>query len=83
MFPFQSTLAGGENKPKKAEAGGAPAAPVDVSRLDMRIGYIVNAKKHPDADGLYIEEVDLGEERGPRTIISGLVKHVPLEQVCG
>ncbi len=54
--------------------------PIDVARLDMRIGHIVNAKKHPDADGLYIEEVDLGEGRN-RTIISGLVKHIPLEQV--
>ncbi len=46
----------------------------------MRIGHIVNVKKHPDADSLYVEEVDVGEERN-RTIVSGLVKHVPLEQV--
>ena len=46
----------------------------------MRIGFIVSAKKHPDADGLYVEEVDVGEEK-PRTIISGLVKHIPLEDV--
>ncbi len=48
--------------------------------LDMRIGQIVSVKKHPDADSLYVEEVDVGEERN-RTIVSGLVKHVPLEQV--
>ena len=48
--------------------------------LNMRIGYIVNVKKHPDADTLYVEEVDVGEDRN-RTIVSGLVKHVPLEQV--
>ena len=53
---------------------------VDVSMLNMRIGHIVNVKKHPDADTLYVEEVDLGEERN-RTIVSGLVKHVTLEQV--
>ena len=46
----------------------------------MRIGQIVGVKKHPDADSLYVEEVDLGEEQ-PRTIVSGLVKHVPIEQV--
>lgn len=44
------------------------------------MGHIVSAKKHPDADGLYVEDVNLGEERN-RTIISGLVKHIPLEQV--
>ena len=29
-----------------------------------------------DADGLYVEEVDVGEEK-PRTVISGLVKFIP------
>ena len=43
-------------------------------------GKIVEVKKHPDADSLYVETVDLAEDR-PRTIISGLVKHVPIEQV--
>jgi len=46
----------------------------------MRIGRIVDVKKHPDADSLYVEEVDVGESKN-RTIVSGLVKHVPLEQV--
>ena len=36
--------------------GGATAAPLDVSRLDFRIGRVVSAKKHPDADSLYVEE---------------------------
>jgi tRNA-binding EMAP/Myf-like protein len=53
---------------------------VDISRLDMRVGLIKEAKKHPDADGLYVEDVDLGEGK-TRTIVSGLVKFVPLEQV--
>lgn len=65
----------------KAKQGGASDRPVDVSMLNMRIGHIVNVKKHPDADTLYVEEVDVGEERN-RTIVSGLVKHIPLEQVC-
>lgn len=31
--------------------------------------------RHPDADSLYVEKVDIGagEEEGPRTIVSGLV----------
>ena len=29
--------------------------------------------QHPDADGLYVEEVDMGEDK-PRTVVSGLVK---------
>lgn len=55
-------------------------APVDIRRLDIRVGKIVNVKKHPDADSLYVEEVDLGEEK-VRTVISGLVKYVPLEEM--
>ena len=30
-------------------------------RLDMRVGLIKTAKRHPDADSLYVEEVDVGE----------------------
>lgn len=53
---------------------------IDVGRLDLRVGRIIEAKKHPDADALYVEIIDLGEEK-PRTVVSGLVKFVPLEQV--
>ncbi|KAG7461773.1 hypothetical protein MATL_G00194650 [Megalops atlanticus] len=55
-------------------------ARVDASRLDLRVGRIMEARKHPDADSLYVEEVDVGEA-APRTVVSGLVKHVPLEQL--
>merc|ERR1719347_1295342 len=62
-------------KEKKAPAPAADEPPVDIGRLDMRVGHIRSAKKHPDADSLYVEEVDVGEEK-PRTVISGLVKFV-------
>jgi methionyl-tRNA synthetase len=53
---------------------------VDISRIDIRVGKIVECKKHPDADSLYVETVDVGEEK-PRTVVSGLVKFIPLEQM--
>ncbi|XP_065489573.1 aminoacyl tRNA synthase complex-interacting multifunctional protein 1 isoform X3 [Caloenas nicobarica] len=73
---------GGEKKEKKQQpaAGSNDAKPVDVSCLDLRVGCIITAKKHPDADTLYVEEVDIGEAI-PRTVVSGLVKHVPLDQM--
>ncbi|TKR80893.1 hypothetical protein L596_014878 [Steinernema carpocapsae] len=77
---------GAEKEKKKKEQpkkGGNTAAVddvVDIGRLDLRIGRIVEAKCHPDADSLYVETIDLGEEK-PRTVISGLVKHVPLDQM--
>ena len=49
---------------------------MDIGRLDLRVGHIRSASRHPDADSLYVEEVDVGEDR-PRTVISGLVKFIP------
>ncbi|XP_076831033.1 aminoacyl tRNA synthase complex-interacting multifunctional protein 1a [Brachyhypopomus gauderio] len=69
-----------EKQEKKAAAPPQDEPKVDVSRLDLRVGRIVSAQKHPDADALYVEQVDVGEE-APRTVVSGLVRHVPLEQM--
>lgn len=55
-------------------------AKMDISRLDLRVGRIVTAKKHPDADSLYMQEVDVGEAKF-RIVVSGLVKDTPLEQL--
>ena len=65
-------------KAKKA-VGGSDRA-VDPSRLDIRVGRIVSAQKHPEADALFLEKVDLGENE-PRTVISKLVGLYPLEKL--
>jgi len=69
--------------PKVQESGAASSEPekIDISRLDLRIGLIRAAQKHPDADNLYVEEVDLGEPKA-RTVVSGLAKYVPLDQMA-
>ncbi|XP_011189977.1 aminoacyl tRNA synthase complex-interacting multifunctional protein 1 [Zeugodacus cucurbitae] len=73
-----------EKKPKKEKTTtntSAPAElPVDVGRLDMRVGKIIEVGRHPDADSLYLEKIDCGEPQ-PRTVVSGLVKFVPLEEM--
>ena len=51
-----------------------------ANTLDIRVGRIIKAWRHEEADSLYVEEVDVGEAE-PRTICSGLVKYVPLEQL--
>lgn len=66
---------GGAKAAKAAAADGAARA-VDVSRLDLRVGLITKATKHPNADSLYVEDIDCGEE-APRVVVSGLVQHVP------
>ena len=40
----------------------------------------MNIRRHPDSETLYVEEVDVGEAK-PRNIVSGLVEHVPIEEV--
>ncbi|CCH59299.1 hypothetical protein TBLA_0B04630 [Henningerozyma blattae CBS 6284] len=62
---------------KTAEA--APEAKLSPSIIDFRVGFIQKAIKHPDADSLYVSTIDVGDEEGPRTVCSGLVKHFPLE----
>jgi len=51
------------------------------SMIDLRVGHIVDIMKHPDADGLYVEQIDIGEESGPRTVVSGLVHYIPIEEM--
>lgn len=77
-----------ENKPKKEKkvkevkpkAEPQEELPVDVGRLDLRIGKIVDVQKHPDADALYVSKINCGEDN-LRTVCSGLVKHVPIEEL--
>lgn len=72
-----------KEKPKKTPAAdkAEPAVEViDISRLDMRVGRIVEVSRHPDADSLYLEKIDCGEEN-PRTVVSGLVRHIPIEEM--
>ncbi|KAL5200070.1 hypothetical protein ABZP36_021273 [Zizania latifolia] len=75
---------GGPKKEQKKQSGGSKSknAEVDVSvaKLDIRVGLIKKAEKHPDADSLYVEEIDVGEA-APRTVVSGLVKFIPLEEM--
>ncbi|KAM9314926.1 aminoacyl tRNA synthase complex-interacting multifunctional protein 1a isoform 2-T2 [Pholidichthys leucotaenia] len=71
---------GGEKAEKKQAPPSQDNVKVDVSRLDLRVGRIISAEKHPDADSLYVEQVDVGEA-SPRTVVSGLVSHIPLAQM--
>jgi hypothetical protein len=67
--------------PQQPAAAAAADVASDLDLLDIRVGKILKAWKHPEADSLYVEEVDVGEAEGPRTICSGLVKYVPEEEL--
>jgi len=52
-----------------------------LSRVDLRVARITEVEKHPKADKLYIETVDLGGEI--RQIVSGLVPYYRSDELQG
>ena len=53
----------------------------DLAVLEIRTGKIVEISQHPEAESLFVEKVDLGEESGPRVIVSGLVQYCSAESL--
>ncbi|CAK9157878.1 unnamed protein product [Ilex paraguariensis] len=51
-----------------------------ANTLDIRVGRILRARRHEDADSLYVEEVDVGEPQ-PRIICSGLANYIQLDHL--
>ena len=54
----------------------------DFKKVEMRVGTVVKAEKHPNADRILRLEVDLGED-SPRQILSGLAGFYTPEEVQG
>lgn len=78
-------------KPQKAPA---PLAPLSPCLIDLRVGHILKAVKHPEADSLYVSTIAMGDKAGTedtseyegqvvRTVCSGLNGLVPLEEMQG
>jgi len=51
-----------------------------ITALDIRVGKITKVYEHPEADKLYVEEIDVGEGE-PRTIASGLKPYLKQEEL--
>ncbi|KAJ5654273.1 hypothetical protein N7490_001276 [Penicillium lividum] len=82
-----------EKAPKPAPAAAAPPSP---SIIDLRVGHILRAINHPNADSLFVSTVDCGDAPGSdntsldeetgktvRTVCSGLNGLIPLEEMQG
>jgi methionyl-tRNA synthetase len=73
-----------QNSAARAEKSAAPLSPEEAverfsAALDLRVAEIVKVEKHPNAEKLYIETLDIaGEER---VIVSGLVPHYKEEEL--
>mmetsp|Transcript_23273 Transcript_23273/g.41706 ORF Transcript_23273/g.41706 Transcript_23273/m.41706 type:complete len:242 (+) Transcript_23273:81-806(+) len=70
------------NANKKAPVAADPNLP-HICKLEFKVGLITKVWVHPDADKLYCEEIDCGEEGGPRQIASGLRMHYSEEEMLG
>ncbi|CAH0025980.1 unnamed protein product [Clonostachys rhizophaga] len=91
----------GQAKPKKEKKEKAPkqpkaaaaAAPLSPALIDLRVGHILKAIQHPDADSLYVSTIAMGDPAGEdtteyegqvcRTVCSGLNGLIPLEEMQG
>ena len=77
----------GKGKGKEVAPAAAPKAEdeeggdtVDVSRLNLKVGRVLEVQKHSGADSLYVEKIDIGEDK-PRNVVSGLVKFMTMEEI--
>ena len=85
-----------EKAPKapKQQKAAAPTAPTSPALIDLRVGHILRAIAHPNADSLYVSTIAMGDPEGTehtqvdeetgkvvRTVCSGLNGLVPLEDM--
>jgi methionyl-tRNA synthetase len=56
----------------------------DFTKVDLRVGKVLNAERHPDpkVKKLLVLTVDLGED-APRTVLAGLAEHNDPETLRG
>lgn len=69
-------------KPQKAKNAPANEDQPHICKLEFKVGQITKAWVHPEADKLYCEEIECGEDK-PRQIASGLRPHYTLEEMQG
>ena len=51
-------------------------------KIDLRVGKIISVEDHPNADKLYLVDVDLGK-LGKKKVVAGLKKSYKPEQLIG
>jgi methionyl-tRNA synthetase len=54
----------------------------DFAKIQLRVGHVLEAGPHPDADKLLVLKVDIGEVR-PRTICAGIKSKYAPEDLVG
>ncbi len=78
---LEATKAANEAENKKAEPQKEESTFEDFTKMDLRVGTIVEASKMPKADKLLVLKVDTGID--VRTIVSGIAKSFKAEDIIG
>ncbi|HHY90427.1 MAG TPA: methionine--tRNA ligase [Clostridiales bacterium] len=69
-------------KKEEAEAQEKPEITIDdFAKIDLKVGTVLECKKHPKADKLLILQVKIGEET--RQIVSGIAEYYSPETLIG
>ncbi len=79
----EKAAAGQKDSGKKTEAAESkPEIGIeDFAKVDLRVGHIVECKRHPKADKLLVSKVKIGDE--VRQIVSGVAEHYAPEEMVG
>jgi methionyl-tRNA synthetase len=78
---LEATKTANKMESKTVEPQKPTASFEDFSKLDLRVGTIIEAEKMPKANKLLVLKVDTGMD--VRTIVSGIAEHFSPEEVIG
>ncbi len=70
-----------EKEDAPTESGKPEITIDDFDKIDLKVGRIMECKKHPKADKLLVSQVRIGSET--RQIVSGVAKYFTPEQMVG
>jgi len=71
-----------ESSSERSPSEDAPLSD-DVLGMCFVVGRVLSVKKHPEAEKMYVEEIDCGDPEGPRTVCSGLARFVKASDLEG
>lgn len=54
----------------------------DFQKLELKVGKVLEAADHPNANRLLVLKIDLGEA-APRQIVAGIKEHYPAAKLVG
>ena len=68
-----------EKKGEKKDDTSSTVSGITFDNIQLRVARITEVQRHPNAEKLYIEKIDFGDEY--RTIVSGIVQHYTPEEL--